>query len=177
MSGSTRAEIPGMAELVTVRAFTTVIDAHVACAVLQSAGLDASLRDEHVVSMQWLFSNAVGGVKLQVPPTRSAWRGTCSIPPEPIDGTPGAMAGNDACPQCGGARAKSVLWGRQPAVLTWLLMGVPLFPIPAGGAGARTATPDSRRACRGGGVGISNHDRLEDDALLDRRRSLRGALS
>jgi hypothetical protein len=59
MSGRARAEVPGMAGLVTARAFATVIDAQVACAVLQSAGLDASLRDEHVVSIAVVFSNAV----------------------------------------------------------------------------------------------------------------------
>ena len=118
-----------MAELVTVRAFSTVIDAHVACAVLQAAGVDASLRDEHVVSMQWLFSNAVGGVKLQVPADQVEMARDVLDPPAPVDGIPAAAAGTDACPQCGGARAESVLWGRQPAVLTWLVMGVPLFPI------------------------------------------------
>ena len=60
-----------IAAFVTVRAFTSVSDAQLACTVLQAAGLDARLGDEHLVSMQWLYSNAVGGVKLQVPLTRS----------------------------------------------------------------------------------------------------------
>jgi hypothetical protein len=129
MTAGTRAEVPRMDELVTVRAFTAVIDAQVACAVLQSAGLDASLRDEHVVSMQWLFSNAVGGVKLQVPADQVDIARAMLDAPASIDHTSGGTAAHDACPHCGGSRAESVLWGRQPAVVTWLLMGVPLFPI------------------------------------------------
>jgi hypothetical protein len=41
-----------MDDLVTVRAFTNLPDAQVACMALQAAGLAASLRDEHLVSMQ-----------------------------------------------------------------------------------------------------------------------------
>jgi hypothetical protein len=134
-----------MAELVTVRAFATVIDAQVACAVLQSAGLGASLRDEHVVSMYWLFSNAVGGVKLQVPADQVDVAQDLLDPPAPVGEATAATVEQDACEQCGGTRAESVLWGWQPAALTWFLMGVPLFPI------------RRRRRCAGCGTSLAWH--------------------
>jgi hypothetical protein len=139
-----------MADLVTVQAFSTGLDAHVACAVLQSAGLDASLRDEHVVSMQWLFSNAVGGVKLQVPADQVDLARDMLFRPASADEAAGATAENDPCPRCGGTRDTSVLWGRQPAVLTWLLMGVPLFPI------------RRRRMCAGCGAALARVPRRPD---------------
>jgi hypothetical protein len=118
-----------MDELVTVRVFTSVPDAQVACTALLAAGLDASLRDEHLVSMQWLYSNAVGGVKLQVPAEQAeearALLDTAAIVETP---TP-ATDDEEACPECHSPQTESVLWGRQPAFLTWLVLGLPLFPV------------------------------------------------
>ena len=34
--------------------------------ILDSAGIESFLADENVISMNWLYSNALGGVKLQV---------------------------------------------------------------------------------------------------------------
>jgi len=34
--------------------------------ILDSAGIESFLADENVISMNWLWSNALGGVKLQV---------------------------------------------------------------------------------------------------------------
>jgi hypothetical protein len=52
--------------LVVVGAFTSVHEAHLARSVLESAGIEASIADEHLVSMYWLYSNAIGGVKVLV---------------------------------------------------------------------------------------------------------------
>ena len=54
-------------ELVVVAAFTSVHEAQFARSLLESAGLEATLADEHVVSMDWFYSNAIGGVKVLVP--------------------------------------------------------------------------------------------------------------
>jgi len=53
--------------LVVVGAFTSAHEAHLARSVLQAAGLDATIAGEHLVSMYWLYSNAIGGVKVLVP--------------------------------------------------------------------------------------------------------------
>ncbi len=118
-----------MGDLVTVRVFTNVPEAHVACTALLAAGLEASLRDEHLVSMQWLYSNAVGGVKLQVPAEQAeearALLDTAAIVEAP---TP-ATDDEEACQECHSRQSESVLWGRQPAFWSWLVLGVPLFPV------------------------------------------------
>jgi hypothetical protein len=80
--------VPGMGQLVTVRGFTTVLDAQVACAVLPSAALGARLRDEHVISIDWLLSNAVGGVKPQVPADQLDVARDMIDPPAPIGEPP-----------------------------------------------------------------------------------------
>src|ERR1700685_2488162 len=52
--------------IVTVRQFLTVQEAVMAKSILDSAGIESILADENVISMNWLWSNALGGVKLQV---------------------------------------------------------------------------------------------------------------
>ncbi len=117
-----------MGELVTVRVFTNVPEAQVACTALVAAGLEASLRDEHVISMQWLYSNAVGGVKLQVP-AEQAEEARALLDTAAVVEAPTPTTDDDACQECHSPQTESVLWGRQPAFLSWLVLGLPLFPV------------------------------------------------
>jgi hypothetical protein len=52
--------------VVTLRQFLAVQEAVMAKSILDSAGIESFLADENVISMNWLWSNALGGVKLQV---------------------------------------------------------------------------------------------------------------
>jgi hypothetical protein len=52
--------------IVTLRQFLTVQEAVMAKSILDSAGIESFLADENVISMNWPWSNALGGVKLQV---------------------------------------------------------------------------------------------------------------
>ena len=54
--------------MVTVATFDHMVDAHIALGRLQAEGLQAYLGDEHLVQADWLYSIAVGGIKLQVAP-------------------------------------------------------------------------------------------------------------
>jgi hypothetical protein len=51
---------------VMVRAFSTSIEAHLACSALNAAGIDAKLSDNHLIEAQHIYSSAVGGVKVWV---------------------------------------------------------------------------------------------------------------
>lgn len=55
-----------MDKLVTVGAFQFVAEAELMLATLHEHGIPACLANEHIIAMDWLLSNAVGGVKLQV---------------------------------------------------------------------------------------------------------------
>jgi hypothetical protein len=52
--------------MVTVGAFTTVTEAEAARLLLDSHGIACVLSDAETISMAWIMSNAVGGVKLLV---------------------------------------------------------------------------------------------------------------
>jgi hypothetical protein len=55
--------------IVTLRQFLTVQEAMMAKSILDSAGIESFLADENVISMNWLWPNALGGVKLQASKT------------------------------------------------------------------------------------------------------------
>lgn len=42
------------------------VEAHLIRCCLEAGGVEAFVTDEHIVSVQWLFSAAVGGVKVRV---------------------------------------------------------------------------------------------------------------
>jgi len=54
--------------VVTVATFDNMVDAHIALGRLRAEGVMAFLADEHLVQTDWLYSIAVGGIKLQVEP-------------------------------------------------------------------------------------------------------------
>jgi predicted RNA-binding Zn-ribbon protein involved in translation (DUF1610 family) len=50
----------------TVRRYRDLTEAFVGRSLLESAGIQAWIADEHLVRMNWFYSNLVGGVRLQV---------------------------------------------------------------------------------------------------------------
>jgi hypothetical protein len=53
-------------KLVTARIFDNAIDAHMLKSKLESEGVLCYLQDEHTISIDPLYSNAVGGIKLRI---------------------------------------------------------------------------------------------------------------
>ncbi|HEU5078313.1 MAG TPA: DUF2007 domain-containing protein [Opitutaceae bacterium] len=51
----------------TVASFGSPMEAQMLRARLEGSGIAAFLRDENMVTLDWLASNAVGGVKVDVP--------------------------------------------------------------------------------------------------------------
>ena len=130
------------ASLVVVRTFTNVHEAHLAKSVLDAAGIESAVLDEHIVSMVWTYSNAVRGVKILVPDDQleeaaslldSAAETIEESSSADLDTTTPAI---EICDRCGGDAFESRLSGKRLAVLTWMLLGVPL------------ALPMRRRYCR-----------------------------
>jgi hypothetical protein len=60
------AEKTGTDGLVTLRQFRDIPEALLAKGALESAGIESFLGDESIIRMDWLWSNALGGVKLWV---------------------------------------------------------------------------------------------------------------
>jgi hypothetical protein len=129
---------------VVAAAFTSVHEAHLARSALEAAGIDAHVADEHTVSMNWVMSNAIGGVKVLVPDDRLEEARTILSVEAQDHGSPlddvSADPPAEACPRCGGRDWESKLPGRGLAIASWFLVGFPL------------GIPLRRRYCRQCGV-------------------------
>ncbi len=51
---------------ITLGRYSLPFEAHLDRSRLESEGIDAFVADEYTVNMQWMLSNAIGGVRLQV---------------------------------------------------------------------------------------------------------------
>lgn len=122
--------------LVVVRTFSQPHEAHLACSALHAAGIQATLADDHIVAANWLYSNAVGGVKVLVPVEDvAAAQAVLAIPAEVDAGAAAAGSGTApvakvaTCPRCGSHNVKTVTPGRRLLFLSWLLVGIPVLPV------------------------------------------------
>ncbi len=119
--------------LVTIATFSFPHEAHLAKAKLDAFGIPSFIADEHTINMQWLYSNAMGGVRLQVPSELAAQAQEALNEPVEIEPIPESELGPEensvACPYCGGALGELYSAGKRPAVLTWIFLGFPLWPI------------------------------------------------
>ena len=122
--------------LITIAAFREPAHAHIARGFLESAGVPAEVADEHVVGIHWLYSNAVGGVKLNVP-EEHAERACSLLAGQSEDSTDETVeyrsvaGGGDVCPSCGAENiAPSKLAERvKGLVLLGVLPAIPAVPF------------------------------------------------
>jgi predicted RNA-binding Zn-ribbon protein involved in translation (DUF1610 family) len=98
-------EKPEFRCLVTVRHYRDLPDAYVGRSQLETAGISVWIADEHLVQMNWFYSNLVGGIRLQVDESDEAAAreileagvpGTITYGPEEVYVQP-------TCPKCGSA--------------------------------------------------------------------------
>ena len=109
---------------VTVRRYSSPQEAHLARAKLESEGVPAVVQDENLIRMNWLYSNAIGGVKLQVAHSHidTANRILGSVERSQTESEVAYR-----CPHCGGSDTRVRVRGRQSTFLTWLFAGFPLW--------------------------------------------------
>jgi hypothetical protein len=116
---------------VAVASYGEPIAAHLARARLEALGIDCVLADEHVVGVSWLWSSALGGVKVLVR-AGDAEAAERELEPTARPASPSSdwiSADLDAprCPECGCLRIEASPVRRPIAVASWLLLGVPLL--------------------------------------------------
>ena len=112
--------------LVTVGTYSTAYEANLVRSELEAFEIDAVLADDHAITLNWLWSNAMGGVKVRVPEsaTEQARRIMGLEPGEGADPAESALV----CPACGSHRSH-YFSDKRGTFLTWLLVGVPLVPV------------------------------------------------
>jgi hypothetical protein len=110
---------------VTVAAFDHPAAAHLARLRVEAEGIDCVLLDENLVATDWLVSNAVGGIKLQVPAPDAA-RARAMIAPQHVTAEVPAAGRSVECPRCGSASVWPAPLRPAAVLLSVLLLGTPL---------------------------------------------------
>lgn len=115
--------------LTTIARYSFPYEAQIARAKLESEGVPAFVADENTINMQWLYSNALGGVRLQVPSSyaEQAMSILSEDMSEEVDAELGADA--SACTFCGGKNLEPFQKGRRIAFLVFIGLNFPLFPF------------------------------------------------
>lgn len=115
-------------ELITVASYSFPHEAHIAKSNLEAAGIPVFITDEHTINMQWLYSNALGGVRLKVP-AKYVEMAQVTLSQDfshLIDEQFGEEL-EIKCSKCGSKNIKPYTKGKKPAYLIFLLLGFPLF--------------------------------------------------
>lgn len=116
-----------MGTLVTVARFSFPHEANIAKGLLESEGIPSFVADEHTVNMQWLYSNAMGGVRLQVPCEFSV--SALDILKEDFSDSVNSEFDMpiEKCPQCESLDVENYTKGKRSAFLVFIFLGFPLF--------------------------------------------------
>ena len=129
----------GEHELITVANFSHPTEADPVVAWLESEGIECFLTNEHTVTMNWLYSNAIGGVGVQVKAAdveRAHEILQAVLNPDAVGGKSSPSdsemdQGSEAtseirCPQCGSENVYYEKYSRRLVFASWALLSVPL---------------------------------------------------
>jgi len=132
-------------KLITIATFNQVMEAHLSKARLESGGIECFLADEYIVIMNWLYSDAVGGVKLRVKAS-DVQRAVEILRQEPASTDSGFAKDGPCCPECHSSDvhyekywcrsvfislillAAFISWILLAILVSWILLTVP-FPF------------------------------------------------
>lgn len=135
-------------ELITIANFSHPTEADPVVAWLESEGIECFLTNEHTVTMNWLYSNAIGGVGVQVqaadveranellqvalnPDSIGAVSNSDAVGGEPTLSDSEMDQGSDTaseihCPQCGSENVYYEKFSRRLVFASWVILTVPL---------------------------------------------------
>ena len=108
--------------LITVGTFTTTDEAHLLRSQLESAGIPAYLHSEYAAQNDWLRSNAIGGVRVQISDldldiAREFFASEMIDPPAEAETVP--------CPACGSGQTGPDPLPRHVGIFTLLIFHIP----------------------------------------------------
>lgn len=120
--------------LMTVASYSFPYQAQIARARLEVDGIQAYVADEHTITMQWLYSDALGGVKVQVREqdlsrARSILAEDLSVDAMIVAADDKPLRTTICCEACGGSQLEPCSIGVRGAWSMFLLLQFPLWPF------------------------------------------------
>lgn len=121
--------------LVTVATYNDPSLAHVDRVILEQQDFTPVVTDGNIVAMDWLYSNAVGGVKLQVPSSQLAAARDVLATPLEFEEEADVAPPHRLCPQCGSDQVYRVkawrksMFGLMLGIMLVIGLWFILFPI------------------------------------------------
>jgi rubredoxin len=109
--------------MITVATFSKPEEAHLLRMRLEAGGVTAFVQDEYMVQMDWLYSNAIGGVRVQIA-EEDVEAAKEILNDEPIQDSDPNMA---KCPKCGSTDSAPDELARRLAFLSLMLLKFPFL--------------------------------------------------
>ena len=120
-SGTSRRDPPAGSSMITIASFSKPEEAHMLRLRLGAGGVRAFIQDENLVQIDWLYSNAIGGVRVQIL-EQDIERAREILAEPPLTADP---ASTPPCPKCGSGNTRPEERPRRLAFLGILLVGFP----------------------------------------------------
>ncbi len=121
---------PEWEDLIQVQSYFDVHTAYATQSALRAAGIRAFVKDEYYAGMRWDHAIALGGVRVLVPQSQvqEAEELIAGIPAQEVESIANSSEPADKrCPRCNSEDLERLVHGRVPAVLSLLLLGIPLL--------------------------------------------------
>ncbi len=113
-------------QLVTVNTYIMPYEADIVRSLLESENIPVFLMDYQTIYIKWFYAIALGGIKLQVHENDFALASEL-IETALLEGQHQTSESSEGkCPFCSSSKTVSIVIGRRWAVLTWLIVGIPL---------------------------------------------------
>lgn len=113
--------------LIEIASFSFPLEAQIAKASLEAADIPVYITDEQTINMQWLLSNALGGVRLLVPEEFAVEAKELISRDFSEDLQKETEIEVSVCPECNSSNVEAYTIGKKPALVVFLLLGFPLF--------------------------------------------------
>jgi hypothetical protein len=110
--------------VITLASFSKPEEAHLFRMRLEAVGIPAFVQDEHMIQLDWLYSNAIGGVRVQVGEGdfEDAREFLASDTPQPTPEAEGL-----SCPSCGSQNTTLDEFPRRVAFFSLMIFQFPLL--------------------------------------------------
>jgi hypothetical protein len=118
--------------LVTIASYSFPLDAHISKSRLDSEDIPSFIADEHTIAMQWMYSNAMGGVRLQVPEEYVEQALEVLAEDRSQDLIDEQGYDSEICPVCGSTDVEFYQFGKRWAFVAFWLFSFPLFRVSDG---------------------------------------------